>query len=107
MPGRGNEEILSLNVQELLISHLVSKTNCILQQGSLFFILQYILVRILRDSLIKYGRAITKSFFRYCTYYSVSGNIFSKHFHYICQPSHSSICSYTKYFLIYKIHDKI
>ena len=39
--------------------HLVWKTNRILQYGSLFFIMRLILVRIWRDNLPKYGRAIT------------------------------------------------
>ena len=46
MPERKNDVILSLNVKKLLILHLVWKTNRILQYGSLFFIMQLILVRI-------------------------------------------------------------
>ena len=55
-----NDGTLSLNVKELLILHLVWKTNRILQYGSLFFIMRLILVRIWRDNLPKYGRPITK-----------------------------------------------
>ena len=62
MPERKNDGILSLNVKKLLILHLVWKTNRILQYGSLFFIMQLILVRIWRDNLPKYGGAITKFF---------------------------------------------
>ena len=62
MPERKNDGILSLNVKKLLILHLVWKTNRILQYGSLFFIMQLILVRIWRDNLSKYGRAIIKFF---------------------------------------------
>ena len=62
MPERKNDGILSLNVKKLLILHLVWKTNRILQYGSLFFIMRLILVRIWRDNLPKYGRAITKLF---------------------------------------------
>ena len=62
MPERKNDGILSLNVKKLLILHLVWKANWILQNGSLFFIMQLILVRIWRDDLSKYGRAITKLF---------------------------------------------
>ena len=57
-----NDGILSLNVKELLILHLVWKTNRILQYGSLFFIMRLILVRIWRENVPKYGRAITKFF---------------------------------------------
>ena len=63
MPEPQNDGILSLNVKELLILHLVWKTNWILQYGSLFFIMQLILVRIWRGNLPKYGTAITKFFF--------------------------------------------
>ena len=62
MPERKNDGILSLNVKKLLILHLVWKTNRILQYGSLFFIMQLILVRIWRDNLSQYGRAIAKFF---------------------------------------------
>ena len=62
MPERKNDGILSLNVKKLLIFLLVWKANRILQYGSLFFIMQLILVRIWRDDLSKYGRAITKLF---------------------------------------------
>ena len=57
-----NDGMLSLNVKMLLILHLVWKANRILQYGSLFFIMRLILVRIWRDNLPKYGRAITKFF---------------------------------------------
>ena len=57
-----NDGTLSLNVKELLILHLVWKTNRILQYGSLFFIMRLILVRIWIENLPKYGRAITKFF---------------------------------------------
>ena len=57
-----DDGILSLNVKKLLILHLVWKTNQILQYGSLFFIMPLIIVRIWRDNLPKYGRAITKFF---------------------------------------------
>ena len=60
MPEHKNDGILSLNVKKLLILHLVCKTNQILKYGSLFFIMQLILVHIWRDNLSKYGRAITK-----------------------------------------------
>ena len=59
MPERKNDGILSLNVKKLLILHLVWKANRILQHGSLFFIMQLILVRIWRNNLPKYGKAIT------------------------------------------------
>ena len=62
MPERKNDGILSFNVKKLLILHLVWKTNRKLQYGSLFFIMQLILVRIWRDNLPKYGRPITKFF---------------------------------------------
>ena len=62
MPERKNDGILSLNVKKLLILHLVWKTNQTLQYRSLFFIMQLIFVRIWRDNLPIYGRAITKSF---------------------------------------------
>ena len=62
MPERKNDVILSLNVKKLLILHLVWKTNRILQYESLFFIMWLILVRIWRDNLSKYDRAITKLF---------------------------------------------
>ena len=62
MPECKNDGILLLNLKKLLILHLVWKTNWILQYGSLFFIMQLILVRIWRDNLPKYGRAITKFF---------------------------------------------
>ena len=58
MPEIKDDGILSLNVKELLILHLVWETNRILQYGSLFFIMRLILVRIWRDNLPKYGRAI-------------------------------------------------
>ena len=45
MPERKKDGILSLNVKKLLILHLVWKTNRILQYGSLFFIMQLILVQ--------------------------------------------------------------
>ena len=41
---------------------LTLKTNRILQQKSLCFIMQLILVRIWRDNWPKYGRAVTKFF---------------------------------------------
>ena len=56
MPERKNDGILSLNIKKLLILHLVWKTNQILQYRNL------ILVRIWRENLPKYGRAITKPF---------------------------------------------
>ena len=62
MPERKNYGVLSLNVKKLLILYLVWKANWILQNGSLFFIMKLILVRIWRDDLSKYGRAITKLF---------------------------------------------
>ena len=62
MEERKNDEILSLNVKKLLILHLVWKTSRILKYGSLFFIMRLILVRIWRNNLPKYGRAITKFF---------------------------------------------
>ena len=62
MLERENDGILSFNVKKLLILHLLWKTNRILQYGSLFFIMQLILVRIWRNNLRKYGRAITKFF---------------------------------------------
>ena len=62
MPERKNDVILSLNVKKLLMLQLVWKTNRILQCGSLFFTMRLILVRIWRDNLPKYGRAITKFF---------------------------------------------
>ena len=57
-----NDGILSLNVKKVLILYLVWKKNRILQYGKLFFTKQLILVRISRDNLPNYGRAITKSF---------------------------------------------
>ena len=60
MPERKNDGILSLNVKKLLIFLLVWKANRILQYGSLFFIMQLILVCIWRDNLPKNGRVITK-----------------------------------------------
>ena len=62
MSEHKNDGIFSLNVKKLLILLLVWKTNWILQYGSLFFIMQLILVRIWRDNLPKYGRPITKFF---------------------------------------------
>ena len=62
MLERENDGILSFNVKKLLILHLVWKTNRLLQYGSLFFIMQLILVRIWRNNLPKYGRTITKFF---------------------------------------------
>ena len=62
MPEIKDDGILSLNVKELLILHLVWETNRILQYGSLFFIMRLILLRIWRDNLPKYGMAITKFF---------------------------------------------
>ena len=62
MPEPKNDGILSLNVKKLQILHLVWKTNRILQYGSFFFIMQFILVRIWRDKLPEYGRPITKFF---------------------------------------------
>ena len=62
MPELKNDGIFSLNVKKLLISHLVWKTNSILQYRSLIFIMPLILVRIWRDNLPKYDRAITKLF---------------------------------------------
>ena len=62
MPERKNDGILSLNIKKILILHLVGKTNWILQYGSLFFIMPLILLRISRNNLPKYGRAITKFF---------------------------------------------
>ena len=62
MPEHKNDGILSLNVKKLLILNLVWKTNRILQHGSLFFIMRLILVRIWRDNLPKFGRAIAKFF---------------------------------------------
>ena len=67
MPEIKDDGILSLNVKELLILHLVWETNRILQYGSLFFIMRLILVRIWRDNLPKYGRLITKFFFTVLT----------------------------------------
>ena len=62
MPERKNDGILSLNVKELLILHLVWKANRMLQYGSLFFIMRLIFVCIWRDNLPKYGRPISKFF---------------------------------------------
>ena len=62
MPKRKNDEILSSNVKKLLIVYLVWKTNRILHYGSVFFFMRLILVRIWRDKLPKYGRAIAKFF---------------------------------------------
>ena len=62
MPEHKNDAILSLNVKKLLILHLVWKINQILHYESLFFIMQLLLVRIWRDNLPKYGRAIIKFF---------------------------------------------
>ena len=62
MPERKNDGILSLNVKKLLILQLVWKANQILQYGSLFYIMRLVLVRIWRDNLPKYGRAITNFF---------------------------------------------
>ena len=62
MPEHKNDGILSLSVKKLLILHLAWKTNQILQYGSLFSIMQLIIVCIWRDNLPKYGRAITNFF---------------------------------------------
>ena len=62
MPERENNGILSLNVRKLLILHFAWKTNRILQYGSLFFIMQLILVCTWRGYVPKYGRAIAKFF---------------------------------------------
>ena len=62
MPEHKNDAILSLNVKKLLILYLVWKINQILHYESLFFIMQLLLVRIWRDNLPKYGRAIIKFF---------------------------------------------
>ena len=78
MPERKNDGILSLNVKKLLILHLVWKTNRILQYGSLFFIMRLILVRIWRDNLPKYGRAITKLFLGTVLATSLGASILSK-----------------------------
>ena len=74
MPERKNDGILSLNVKKLLILHLVWKTNRILQYGSLFFSMRLILVRIWRDNLPNYGRAMIKLFLGtvLTTYFGVS-----------------------------------
>ena len=78
MPERKNDGILSLNLKKLLILHLVWKTNRILQYGSLFFIMQLILVRIWRDNLLKYGRAITKFFLSTVLTTGLGASILSK-----------------------------
>ena len=60
MPEPKNDGILFLNLKKLITLHIVWKTNAILQYGSLFFIIQLILVRIWRDNLPKEGSAIIK-----------------------------------------------
>ena len=80
MPEHKNDGILSLNVKKLLILLLVWKTNWILQYGSLFFIMRLILVRIWRDNLPKYGRAITKFFLGTVVAIGFGASILSKNY---------------------------
>ena len=80
MPECKNDGILLLNLKKLLILHLVWKTNWILQYGSLFFIMQLILVRIWRDNLPKYGRPITKFFLGTVLTTGLGASILSKNY---------------------------
>ena len=80
MPERKNDGILSLNVKKLLILNLVWETNRMLQYGSLFFIMQLILVPIWRDNLPKYGRAITKFFLGTVLTTGLGASILSKNY---------------------------
>ena len=77
MSERKNDRISSLNVKKLLILHLVWKANWILPYRSLFFIMRLILVRISRDNLPKYGRAITKFFLGNALTIGLGANILS------------------------------
>ena len=78
MPEHKNGGILALNVKKLLILHLVWKTNWILQCGILFFIMQLIFVRIWRDNLPKYGKAIAKFFLGTALTTGLGASILSK-----------------------------
>ena len=80
MPERKNDGILFLNVKKLLILHSIWKTNRILQYESLFFIMRLILVLIWRDSLPKYGRAITKLFLGTVLTAGLGASILSKNY---------------------------
>ena len=71
---------MSVNVNKLLISLLAWKTIRMLQYGSLFFIMQLILVRIWRDDLSKYGRAITKLFLGTVLTTGLGASILSKNY---------------------------
>ena len=97
MPERKKDGILSLNVKKLTILHLVWKTNWILKYGSLFFIMRLILVRIWRDNLPKYDRAITKSFLRTVLTAGFGASILSKnHLMHLWTQSPAGSCFYTK-----------
>ena len=80
MPEHKNDGILFLNVKKLLILHLLWKMNRILQHESLFFIMQLIIVRIWRDNLPKYGRAITKLFLGTVLTTGLGASILSKNY---------------------------
>ena len=62
------------------VMHLVWKKNRILHYGSLFFIMRLILVRIWRDNLPKFGRAITKFFLGTVLTTGLGASILSKHY---------------------------
>ena len=79
MPERKKDGILSLNVKKVLILHLVWNTNRILQYGSLFFIMQLIIVRIWRGNLPKNDGPITKFFLGTVLTTGLGASILSKY----------------------------
>ena len=71
--------------------------------------MRLILVRIWRDNLPQYGRAITKFFLGTVLTTDLGASILSKNYLMLIinYPNHAGSCFYIKYFLIYQSHDEI
>ena len=69
--------------------------------------MRLILVRIERDNVPKYGRAITKFFLGTVLTTGLGASILSKNSLMHLSTKYTGSCFYIKYFLIYQSHDEI